>query len=300
LNTKYLLVIAITILTGAGAASADERTPTGHVEPYASIALTKPQLETRINSINLLIESSSVARQAALSVDPAASERRQRARDHLAQATAALKKGDLPKTAQLLNEATKEMFECARITAPKSVGDEKKRKDFSARLDSVSALRDALIRVSAEKNLDSRTSETIAKVDPMVLDAKIAAPVDIDHARALLDKAYSMVKLEVEALREGDTLVRSLKFDSKADEYRYELDRNDTHQMLVTLLLKEERKVPSVDTMVSKAVKEAARLRSAAEEARKKGDFDAAVDALEKSTDELVRAIRAAGVDIPS
>jgi hypothetical protein len=134
----------------------------------------------------------------------------------------------------------------------------------------------------------------------MVLDAKIAAPVDIDHARALLDKAYSIVKLEVEALREGDTLVRSLKFDSKADEYHYELDRNDTHQMLVTLLLKEERKVPSVDTMVTKAVKEAARLRSVAEDARKKGDFDAAVDALEKSTDELVRAIRAAGVDIPS
>lgn len=300
MKSRNVLIIAATIAASMSAVYADERTPTGHVEPYATIALTKAQLEARLKSVNLLIESSSVARQAALSNDPAASKARQNARDHLAQATAALAKGDLPGSARLLNDASKEMFECARIAMPKSVGDEKKRKDFSARLDSVTALRDALIRVAKEKNQESRTAETIGKVDPMVLDAKIAAPEDIDHARALLDKAYSTVKVEIEALREGDTLVRSLKFDTKADEYRYELDRNDTHQMLVTLLLKEERKVPSVDTMVSNAVKEAARLRSIAEAARKKGDYDAGVEALEKSTDELVRAIRAAGVDIPS
>jgi hypothetical protein len=299
LNKQKLLVILIALMSAASA-GADERTPTGHVEPYATIAVTKPQLESRLKSLNLLIESSSVARQAALSNDPAAGQHRQAARDNLAQATDAVNKGDLPRAAQLLNNSAKEMFECARIAAPKSVSEDKKRKDFSARLDSVTALRDALIRVSAEKNQEHRTGETISKVDPMVLDAKIAAPVDIDHARALLDKAYSMVKLEVEALREGDTLVRSLKFDSKADEYRYELDRNDTHQMLITLLLKEERKDPKVDSMVNNAVKEAGRLRSRAEEARKKGDYEAAVEALEKSTDELVRAIRAAGVDIPS
>lgn len=300
MKTRDYLIISCITAASCILAYADERTVAGHVEPYSNMVLTKDQLATRLNSVSVLIESSSVARIAAKSADPETIDLWNRARELHAQAAAALKAGDLAKTAALINEASRRMFECARIAAPKQVSEEKKRNDFATRLESVSALRDALTRVSAEKNAEARTAETISKVDATVLDAKIAAPVDIDYARALLDKAYSSVKQGVEVLRDGDTLVRSLTFASKADEYRYELDRNDTHQMLVTWLLGEHRKVGSVEKMVTKAVQEAARLRAIAEGLKIQGNYESAVDMLEQSTSELVRAIRAAGVDIPS
>jgi hypothetical protein len=46
--------------------------------------------------------------------------------------------------------------------------------------------------------------------------------------------------LSVEHSRTGETLTRELKFDTPRDEYAYELDRNDTHKMLVTMLLKDK------------------------------------------------------------
>ena len=44
-------------------------------------------------------------------------------------------------------------------------------------------------------------------------------------------------------MRSGDTLVRSLNFASKEEEYRYEIDRNDTHQMLIKVLVEISQKI---------------------------------------------------------
>jgi len=101
-------------------------------------------------------------------------------------------------------------------------------------------------------------------------------------------------------MRRGDTLVRSLNFATKREEYDYEIDRNDTHRMLVNVLLEERRASnPALDRSVRNFLDEAARLRGEAEQQAQKGGFDAAIKTLEDSTRELVRAIRGAGVYIP-
>jgi DNA-directed RNA polymerase subunit L len=99
-------------------------------------------------------------------------------------------------------------------------------------------------------------------------------------------------------LRGGDTIVRTLNFASKAEEYLYEIDRNDAHRMLVQMLLKDKRG-GATDTMVDHAVAEAARLRAQAEDEAGRRNHEAAVRTLEESTRELVKAIRGAGVYIP-
>jgi hypothetical protein len=97
-------------------------------------------------------------------------------------------------------------------------------------------------------------------------------------------------------LRSGDTLVRSLNFASKEEEYHYEIDRNNTHQMLIRILV-EERK--AADDAIQRYVGQAQQLRTRAEEAAGRKDFSDAVKLLEDSTAELVRAIRNAGIYIP-
>ena len=70
----------------------------------------------------------------------------------------------------------------------------------------------------------------------------------------LMDRAYLSARVSIEAMRRGDTLVRSLTFASPSEEYAYEVDRNDTHRMLVDLVLAERRDVaPVVQPLLDKA-----------------------------------------------
>jgi len=107
------------------------------------------------------------------------------------------------------------------------------------------------------------------------------------------------VKTSLESLRGGDTLVRELHFETKEDEYLYELDRNDTHQMLVQVLFAEKMESSpmrgTAETFINKAVV----LREDAESAAGKKKYEEAIELLEESTKELIRAIRSAGVYIP-
>jgi hypothetical protein len=105
-----------------------------------------------------------------------------------------------------------------------------------------------------------------------------------------------MAKASIGAMRGGDTLVRSLSFASKEEEYHYELDRNDTHQMLLRILVQKQ----AGDVAAGREfIEKAAALRRDAEGAGRDGNFAEAVRLMEDATRELVRAIRGAGVFIP-
>jgi hypothetical protein len=134
-------------------------------------------------------------------------------------------------------------------------------------------------------------------VDAMVKEAvQLRDTGQVDKGRAKLDQAYFMAKVAVQNLREGDTLVRELKFTSKEEEYKYELDRNDTHQMLITVLVDQKG---GSDAAIQERVSAAGKIRKEAEGMAGKGEYDAAIKKLDDSTRELIKAIRAAGIFIP-
>lgn len=114
-----------------------------------------------------------------------------------------------------------------------------------------------------------------------------------------LDSVYEDAKLELERLREGETLVRSLKFANAQEEYLYELDRNDTHQMLLKVLLSEQQSGPAGQRMVEGYVEQSRQLRAKAEGEAGNGAYKQAVKSLEEATKYLQRAIRSSGVYIP-
>jgi hypothetical protein len=214
-------------------------------------------------------------------------------------ADAAFRDADYVTGSRLLDEAAKAMFDAVRLAAPEQVAAAKERRDFESRLESTEALLAAQKRIAKEKGI-RHAEEFIKEAEELLNRAKsLAASGDLKPARVVLDQAYLAVKAAVRGMRSGDTLVRSLSFASKEEEYIYELDRNETHLMLVNLLLAEKRANSAVDTMVSRALDEAGRHRKLAEGAANKRDYEVGVRSLEDSTRELVRAIRGAGVYIP-
>lgn len=257
----------------------------------------RAQLERRLESVKTLLEKSSAAKQIEASGDAAAKAEREKALAMWQQAKKAFDAGDLAETQKLLLEAPKIMFAAARHAAPEEVTREKAKSDYVSRRESVKALMVAQKRVSDEKGGVKGAAETAKSVDKLLADAeKLASEGKYDKARAVADEAYLLAKASVGQMRSGDTLVRSLNFANKQEEYKYELDRNDSLQMLYKVLIEQKG---NSNPMVAAQVKKAQDLRLEAEAAAARSDHVSGIKLLEESTGQLVRAIRSAGIFIP-
>lgn len=293
-----VLAIALMASHGSFAQSAPESAATR----LGAAKVDKEQLQFNLESVGKLLESSSAARQIDGSKAPEAQARREKAREIYKSAKASFAAGDLEKANAQLSEVRAAFFEAVRLAAPEEVTAKKLEADYKARLDSVNALLGAYRRVASEKGSASKTvSETVGQIDKSVAEAaKLAQAGKYKEGRAELDRAYLVAKAGISSLRSGDTLVRSLNFASKEEEYHYEIDRNDTHNMLIKVLVEEKRASnPMLDQQVQAFVNKAKELRQQAEAAAAKRDHALAVKLLEESTVELVKAIRNAGIYIP-
>jgi hypothetical protein len=258
----------------------------------------RDQLERKLTSTSTLIESSTAAKQIEASGVREATDQRAKARELHGKASEALRAGDLEGSSRLLDESSRAFINAVRLAKPEQVADAKQRADYQARLDSTRALLDAQKRIAAEKN-QARAGETTRQVEGMIADAERHAQGGrLPDAKRAIDQAYLTVKAAIGSMRGGETVVRSLNFATPVEEYHYEIDRNDTHRMLVDMLLKEKRG-GGLDAMVDQAVNTAAQLRTRAEGEAARNNHPTAIKTLEESTRELVKAIRAAGVYIP-
>lgn len=266
-------------------------------QPGADVPVVdRVRLEQRFAAVDTLIERSSGARQIEASGVADARDRRERAREAYRQARAAYDAGQYERASQMLPQASVHMFEAVRLAAPDQITGPKLRVDFEARLESVNSLHAAYRRVAAEKPGTVGAAETSREIDQRIGEARRLADAGrIESGRAELDRAYLIAKAAVSTLRGGDTLVRSLEFSSKEDEYRYEIDRNETHQMLIKVLLAGRLETSQARGFIERATG----LRAQAEGAAARRDHIGAIQLLEQSTRELVRGIRGAGIYIP-
>ncbi|MBI5910826.1 MAG: hypothetical protein HY848_12850 [Betaproteobacteria bacterium] len=282
----------VVLVLSAAAASTEVST-----QPAAAdAAVDRVRLEQRLAAVETLLEKSSAARQIEASGDTSARQKHEKAREIYRQARAAFRAAQYARASALLPEASVQMFEAVRSAAPGEVAEPKARSDFEARLDSVNSLHAAFRRVAGEKPGTAGVAETSRDVDNLIGDARrLAGEGKLDAGRAALDRAYLLAKAAVSSLRGGDTLVRSLHFATREEEYRYEVDRNDTHQMLIKVLLNGKTRTTEQQSVLAKALQ----LRNQADAAAAGADHAAGVRLLEESTRELIRAIRGAGVFIP-
>lgn len=260
-------------------------------------AQDREQVERRLTSVATLIESSSAARQIESSGMAAAREKRDNARLIHREAAASLRAGDASGASKLLDQAAREMMNGARLAKPEEVQGAKDKRDFDARLDSARALLAAQQRITKEKDAGAEAQDATRRIEREIAQAEqLAATGKLADARIGLDRAYLTARVSIESMRRGDTLVRSLTFASAKEEYDYELDRNDTHRMLVTMLLADRR---DAAPMIQPVLERADQLRRDGLAQAQRGDHRAAIKTLEDSTRELVRAIRAGGLYIP-
>lgn len=262
-----------------------------------AIAPDRVQLEKRLESVRTLLETSSAAKQIKASRNEVSLAEHAKALDMWGQAKIAFEAGDLVKTQKLLLEAPKMLFAAARHASPEQVIGEKLRSDYLSRRDSVKALLSAQKRISDEKGKVSGADQVATTIGQLLVESEsFAQEGKFKEAREVADKAYLLAKASVGEMRAGDTLVRSLNFANKEEEYKYEIDRNDSLAMLYKVLIEQKG---SVSQMVLEQVRKGQDLRAKAEKAALERDHATGVKLLEDSTSNMIKAIRSAGIYIP-
>jgi len=257
-------------------------------------------LASRMQNMQRLLNESSGARQVIEGNSAQARQNREQALELYQRAAEKIAAGKRDEASGLLDASAKLMFEAIKLATPSSMLGDKQKVDYNARKESVAALRDAFNRIADEtgdkesrRQVDQQLTSLIGRADTLLAEG------DNEAAQTELDKAYHLLKISIEAKRAGQTLVRSLNFETKKDEYLYEIDRNDTHRMLVDLLVDEKKSSAYTQGEIVKFVEQALQLRQQADAYAAEGAYEVAIDLLEQSTLQLVRAIRSAGVYIP-
>ena len=261
---------------------------------------TRQSVEDRMPYIEKLLNQSSAAKQVINSSSSEAKQIRQQALELYRQANEKHRQGDNQAAADLLKQSSGLMFKAIKISTPTSMGEEQIIANYGQRKESVVALRDAFNRISDENNETNDKRKVNDQLEQLTRNAdKLLQQGQNAEARIEIDKAYHLLQVSIESIRAGQTLVRSLQFESKQEEYLYEIDRNDTHSMLISLLVDEKQKSVTMRTKIVGFVAEADQLRLQAEAYAAEAAFEQAIELLELSTRQLVRAIRSAGIYIP-
>jgi tetratricopeptide (TPR) repeat protein len=254
----------------------------------------------RLSYVERLLTESSAAQKVEGSGNPQALKLKADARAHFDKARQLYDSGDAESAEAELGEAIRLLTEAARAANGGATVSQKQTDDYGQRRESVEALAKAHDRIAVEKGLNEMNGELQARVSAELSasDALLQEGKGVE-ARAKLDETYESIKMSLEQLRGGDTLVRELHFETDEDEYLYELDRNDTHQMLVQVLFAEKMESSPMRATAETFINKAVALREDAESAAGQKKYEEAIELLEESTKELIRAIRSAGVYIP-
>jgi hypothetical protein len=261
-------------------------------------AQTAQVLDPRMDMVIKLINSSSGARQVMNSENSLAHEHHAKARKLYAQA---LEADNQSEAVALLDDAIQSMFAAVRSASPDAVLADKKKRDFDKLKRSIDAFSEQHKRISDEKGAAGDSEALRSQADRLVAEAETLFDAGHpDNGQQMLRDAFEMLRNSIEGMRGGDTLVRSLSFADKEEEYQYELERYKSQRLLVNLLLEDKLKgskdvADRVNTLVRGAddEKEQAKVQAAEDK------HDEAVKTLEHASKQIVRAIRSGGIYIP-
>ncbi|MCK4704607.1 MAG: hypothetical protein KAT90_03925, partial [Gammaproteobacteria bacterium] len=192
-------------------------------------AETSKNIERRIELISTLLTKSSVNKKIKYSGSDVAKQYFKYAQTSFDDAVKEYHRGDIEQADFHLKNSKQAVFEAVMYANLKWTGNDQDRQAYEAKRRSVDALTDALKRVSKTKDKTKESLVIIKKVTELTQQAD--QKYFRKHYKEALDivhRSLEIVEVAIASMRTGDTLVNTLNFDDDEDEYRYEIDRNDT------------------------------------------------------------------------
>lgn len=241
---------------------------------------TLESVRKHLNTAEHLIEDSSAAKRVMDSGNTDAQALHSEARSLFKQATEALDDGKIEEAKSLLSNAKTVMFKAVQKAGSGNVRVNKARQDYEVRALSILALLKAQSRVTDEKHAGVTEEQLHWQVETLLEDAgTYYQDGDYTGGLKILNKAYDLLKASIERMREGDTLVNSVNFETAEEEYYYYWEKTGSQLDAITMAARGVVGTQK-EKMVQNFSKKMQDARSEASKHASRGEFEEAIEAL--------------------
>jgi hypothetical protein len=259
--------------------------------------------------VRRLLEDSPAARRISASSDVRARSFLAAAVEQHRSALASLRAGDLAAADRQLNDAMWSAGRARQLVPDPMSRVITDRVEYARLVAGVDALRASYARhllraQGASAGVESevlRQDAELERADALIDDARSLATAEYfgSAIRALQNAERGLVTALSQVLG-SSTLTYTLKFETREEEYTYELDRNRSYEELVPVALTEMRPTTDVIRSVGRHVERNLTLREQAQAQAQRKDYRGALRTLRTGTGELQRALAEAGVVVPA
>jgi len=300
-SPKYVLTLMMSavLLSGSWAAA---RTP-GRGAPDKETAAQNERrrmLASKLKLLDALTMNSTVARRIEESSNNAAKQSIAKAKGFGIKARRLLEAGRDEAAEQMADSALRAVTEASQLVADQSRVRQIEEQRYGELRSRILSFREAFERIAVEKR-DGQVRALLDQGDIDVLfgaSESLAAKGDFGAANAKLEAIAAAVESAVSTARHQETLTHELKFDSPAEEYAYEQQRNRSYEMLIGLLQSRPAS-HAARVNVQKMLERNETLRDDARTLADRGETEAALEKLELATEYLVRTLRMSDLAFP-
>lgn len=199
---------------------------------------------------------------------------------------------------EALRGVSKSSAQLARQKAAATSGaDEGNYRNLSEQVTTYRSALDDLVKSGGQ--VASQARGVGRQVDALQAEAgNLATSGRFGEASRKLTDAYKLAVESLSELRAGQTVTLSLKFDTPADEFNYELKRFGSGGMMVSMLLAEGRGEGERRLQIDLFVREGKRLNDEAAAMAAAGKHKDAIPVMEKATVQMNRALQMMGIPV--
>lgn len=152
--------------------------------------------------------------------------------------------------------------------------------------------------LEADSSVSAQEQQRVAQIRSRLTTAdKLFTGGDVTAANEALEDAYRQTVHLVSEIRQGLTMMVEHKFDTPADEFAYEDERNENYELLVEIAVAERgENEPTFAALAARVMSESRQFRDLAEGQAQRGEYAEAIDSMEQATERLLVVLRAAGL----
>lgn len=288
------LAVCLSVATGETTIAAEVRAP------GSTVGATKNLIEQKEALVKRLLADSPAAKRVEGSGNTEAKKHLAAAQEAYTKALAALKANDLNAADKQLNDATWMIGKARQLVPDPATRNIEHRVRYAQMVESVESLKATYQRHLQRGRMRPASDPQMTRAVQLIDSAKNQANAEqLEQANRTLSEAERLLMVNIGRVLGTREIEYAQRFESPADEYGFELDRNRSYSELIPVALAEFKPGSEAIRQVNYFVETNRQMREQAQRLAAKKSYKEALVAIKGGTGYLQSALGAAGLQVP-
>lgn len=268
--------------------------------PAAAAGVTKQLVEQKEALVKRLLADSPAVKRVEGSGNAEAKKHLAAAHDAYARAQSALKASQLQEADKQFNEATWMLGKARQLVPDPATRNIEHRVRYAQMVESVDSLKATYQRHLQRGRLQPATDPQMVKALQLIDTARNQSNAEqLEQANRTLGEAEKILMVSIGRVLGTRTIEYAQRFESPAEEYAFELDRNRSYAELIPIALAEFKPASEAIRQVNYLAETNRQMREQAQQHAAKKNYRDALAAIRGGTGYLQSALSAAGLNVP-